>query len=64
MNVSTINAPRSPLFHAALQLLAAREDGMTILCRLRDAFPHTDMRELCRVVKETAVLFAFAGLQP
>lgn len=56
--------PRSPLFHAALALLRQEPDQLAVLCRLADACPGATLAEVCQVLRETATLFAAAGVLP
>lgn len=64
MTVVTITPPRSPLFTAALQLLAGEADPLARLCLLRDAFPRASLEDITRTLRETAVIFAAAGVRP
>lgn len=56
--------PRSPLFQAALAMLRQEPDQLAVLCKLADSFPGATLTEVCQVLRETATLFAAAGVQP
>jgi hypothetical protein len=62
--MQAINPPRSPLFQAALALLGKDTDPLATAVQLRDAFPKATHAEIQAVVKETALLFHCAGVQP
>ena len=64
MSVTTLAPPRSPLFTAALQLLAEEPEALARLVLLRDAFPRATIREIADVLRETAILFLAAGVTP
>lgn len=54
---------RSPLFKAALDLLAG-VDRSAVLMVLADAYPRSTLSELDQAMREMSVLFLAAGLRP
>jgi hypothetical protein len=64
VTILQLNPPRSPLFQAALQLLAHEPDQLALITLLRDAFPRATPTEIQQALKETAVRFAAAGVRP
>lgn len=55
---------RDPVAQAALALMAEGHDRLAILCTLADQYPGRCIKEVDRVVRETAVTLVAAGLIP
>jgi hypothetical protein len=55
---------RSPLFRAAMDLLRQEPDQLAVMCKLLDAFPRTPHAQVAQALRECAVLFVHAGIQP
>jgi hypothetical protein len=55
---------RSPLFRAAMDLLREEPDQLAVMCKLLDAFPRTPHAQVAQALRECAVLFVHAGIQP